>query len=162
MEIFLVFFAEVNFDKANVGARLERSVSLEVKGPRTLGQIDQFFDIPLSSNLSKGELSPRIPVAGSSVIFKSPFRCIVYLEGIVAFFLDVDSEVATLLVMVLFRVIDIAGVIIDLGDCDDPELFKEFFVREEKDAIVFVTVANSLFFSFRYVFPIFVIIIPTG
>jgi hypothetical protein len=92
------------------------------------------------------------------MILEGAFWSIVHLEGIVSLLFDLYGEIASLLVVVLLGVIDVAGIIVYLSDSDDSELFYELFIGEEKYAVFFVFVADSIFLLLGHLVPVLIVV----
>jgi len=82
------------------------------------------------------------------------------LQGIGAFFLDIKLEIAAFSVSVFVRLVEVRGIVVDLGDGDGAELSPEIIKGDEEITIVAFCVANLLLYAGFYILPIRIIVRP--
>lgn len=83
------------------------------------------------------------------------------MEGIETLFLDLDREVAPLLLLIFVGFVDIRGVVIDLCYCDSSELIPESVPGNEEDSIIFVRIETyPLLFVSIHIVPVLVVVRP--
>ena len=81
------------------------------------------------------------------------------MEGVVSIFVNGDLEVASLVLGVFVRLVDVGGIVINFSDGHGSKLTAVLVIGHEEDSIVFIGVEpDSLLFTLIDRFPVGIVI----
>ena len=133
VEVLLPLRAEVNPDLDDVNSR---SHLVFLLGGSCFGlESLQFLDVVV---IQEAELDGGswVIVVILPLIFEGSLWGLIDLERVGSFLLDFNLEVASFLILILMRLVEVRCVIVDLSNRDRPELVPESIEGDEEDTIL--------------------------